>query len=148
MGGDTIHDEQDVWEEPSSPTSSAFVQINMRKKNVTKALALRPRDHVKITETHSFPAKLPDWSNIDVLHRNTLPPRAYFFVYDNIKDALTRDISKSKTLLLSGTWKFRLSKSPFDVPEGFQDPKFDPKSWDDIQVPGMWQLQGHGKGPQ
>jgi beta-galactosidase len=148
MRGDTVHDDQDSWsEEPSSPASD-FVHINMRRKNITNALALRPQHHIKTTETHTFPAKLPDWSNIDVLHRNTLPPRAYFFIYDNVKDALTRDVSKSKTLLLSGTWKFSLAKSPFDVPEDFHDPKFDSKGWDDINVPGMWQLQGYGKGPQ
>lgn len=117
----------------------------MRQKN---DLAIRPRDELRPTNAHTFPTKLPDWSNIDVLHRNTLPPRASFYVYDNVKDALTRDVSKSKTLSLSGTWKFSLAKSPFDVPEGFQDPKFDSKSWGNIKVPGMWQLQGYGKGPQ
>ena len=98
--------------------------------------------------TQTFPAALPDWSNLAVLHRNTLPPRANFLIYDNVEDALRRDVAKSKTLSLSGTWKFILSKSPFEAPPNFFEPKFDVVEWADIKVPGMWQLQGFGKGPQ
>lgn len=135
-------DEPEVWsEEPSSPTD--FVQINTRPKrnNMEDQSESTKKEHV-------FPPELPDWSNLKVLHRNTLPPRTSFFIYDNVKDALTRDVSKTKTLSLSGTWKFSLAKSPFDTPEGFQDPEYDASDWGDIKIPGMWQLQGYGKGPQ
>jgi beta-galactosidase len=94
------------------------------------------------------PSAVPDWNNLDVLHRNTLPPRAYFHVYDSEAEALTYDTTKSRTHLLSGTWKFQHSYSPFEAPEGFEAPSFDTSSWGDIIVPGMWQLQGYGKGPQ
>lgn len=84
-----------------------------------------------------------------MLHRNTLPPRASFFIYSNVKDALERNVPKSKTLCLSGTWKFHLAKGPFSAPpDFFEQKKFDVADWPDIQVPGMWQLQGFGKGPQ
>jgi beta-galactosidase len=98
--------------------------------------------------THTFPTTTPDWSNLDVLHRNTLPPRASFLIYDNVKDALARHVPKSKTLCLSGTWKFDLAKGPFHAPPNFFEQKFDVAEWSEIQVPGMWQLQGFGKGPQ
>jgi beta-galactosidase len=101
-----------------------------------------------MSETHIFPKSLPDWSNLDVIHRNTLPPRASFYLYSNVSDALRRDFAKSKTHSLSGTWKFNVAKSPFDAPIGFEDPKFDIGAWADINVPGMWQLQGFGRGPQ
>lgn len=91
---------------------------------------------------------IPDWSNLEVLHKNTLLPRAYFHVYNSEDDALTYDASKSRTHSLSGTWKFQHSWSPFEAPEGFESPSFDTSSWNDIAVPGMWQLQGFGKGPQ
>jgi hypothetical protein len=138
------HDDQQIWsEEPSSPNSE-YVQVNIRGKDKQRS----DEAETILKAGHTFPPKLPDWSNIEVLHRNTLPPRASFFIYDDVKDALTRDVSKSRTLSLSGTWKFSLAKCPFDAPEGFQDPKYDTSGWDDIKVPGMWQLQGHGKGPQ
>jgi beta-galactosidase len=93
------------------------------------------------------PAELPDWNNLSVLHKNTLPPRSYFYVYSSKEDALTHDITKSKSHSLSGTWKFQHAYSPFEAPEGFEAPSFDPSSWSDVTVPGMWQLQGFGKGP-
>ncbi|WYZ41220.1 hypothetical protein EsH8_V_000115 [Colletotrichum jinshuiense] len=101
-----------------------------------------------VAPSHTFPTSLPDWSNLKVIHRNTLPPRSYFFLYNNEADALTRDTSKSKSLLLSGKWKFHLTPSPFAGPRDFYKTDFDTSAWDDIVVPGMWQCQGYGKGPQ
>jgi beta-galactosidase len=110
--------------------------------------AHRAEEVSKDDQIHTFPSSTPDWSNLEILHRNTLPPRASFFVYENECDAYSRDVTKSKILCLSGEWKFHLSKSPFDTPPDFFSPKFDPSSWGTITVPGMWQLQGFGKGPQ
>ena len=101
-----------------------------------------------MAESHTFPSELPDWSNLKVIHRNTLPPRASFFLFDNEEDALSRDKSKSKSLSLSGTWKFSVANSPFDAPSEFYKKSYDITKWGDINVPGMWQLQGYGKGPQ
>ncbi|EPS44203.1 hypothetical protein H072_1885 [Dactylellina haptotyla CBS 200.50] len=96
---------------------------------------------------YRWPSHKPDWSNLSVLHKNTLPPRSTFYIYDNEKDALYRDTAQSKTLCLSGKWKFRLDKVPIEQPSF---PPFDlnMEKWGDIEVPGMWQLQGYGKGPQ
>ena len=93
------------------------------------------------------PAAQPDWNNLAVLHKNTLPPRANFYVYKSAADALTNDVSKAAAHLLSGTWKFQLSKNPFEAPAAFADPGFDAAGWDDTTVPSMWQLNGYGKGP-
>ncbi|KAH4071412.1 lactase [Parastagonospora nodorum] len=96
----------------------------------------------------TYPAAKPDWNNLDILHENTLAPRAYFHNYTSEADALTYDVTKSKIHNLSGTWKFEHAYSPFEAPEGFEAPSFDTSKWSDIAVPGMWQLQGFGKGPQ
>ncbi|EFZ02358.2 cryptic beta-D-galactosidase subunit alpha (glycoside hydrolase family 2) protein [Metarhizium robertsii] len=95
----------------------------------------------------SHPSSLPDWSNVDVVHRNTLPPRSNFYLYDTETAALTQDVSKAKAQCLSGKWKFHWSKSPFDGPRDFYKPDFQDASFKDIVVPGMWQLQGFGRGP-
>ncbi|KAJ4183895.1 hypothetical protein NW755_009434 [Fusarium falciforme] len=100
-----------------------------------------------MSDVQVHPKSLPDWNNIEVIHRNTLPPRSNFYLYNTETDALTRDVTKAKALCLSGTWKFNLSKSPFEGPDKFHDRNFDASEFSDIQVPGMWQLQGHGKGP-
>lgn len=99
----------------------------------------------------SFPPTVPDWNNLKQLHRNTLPPRSYFFLYKSEADALEaakiHDISKAKYQSLSGVWKFHLSKSPLEGPTDFYQEEINKSSWDAIQVPGMWQCQGFGKGP-
>ncbi|RYP66712.1 hypothetical protein DL771_007645 [Monosporascus sp. 5C6A] len=100
-----------------------------------------------MSDAKLHPAAQPDWNNLAVLHKNTLPARANFYVYGSANDALTYDVSKSATHLLSGTWKFKLSKNPFEAPEGFEIPSFDTAEWDDTTVPSMWQLNGYGKGP-
>jgi beta-galactosidase len=89
-----------------------------------------------------FPESKPDWSNVEVFRRNTLPPRSYFFSYENEADALAADSARSCSVLLSGTWKFHHANSPFEAPEGFALPEYDSSKWSDIQVPGHWQLQG------
>ncbi|GAB0132242.1 hypothetical protein EsDP_00000683 [Epichloe bromicola] len=95
----------------------------------------------------AYPSDLPDWSNVDVIHRNTLPPRSSFYLYDSEKDGLARDVTKARAQCLSGRWKFHLSKSPFAGPREFYKPGFDASEFGHINVPGMWQLQGYGKGP-
>ncbi|KAI1469289.1 glycoside hydrolase family 2 protein [Daldinia caldariorum] len=93
------------------------------------------------------PASQPDWNNLSILHKNTLPPRANFYTYNTVQDALAFDSTKSNTYSLSGTWKFKFAENPFEGPEGFEDPTFDTTEWDNIPVPSMWQLNGYGKGP-
>lgn len=95
----------------------------------------------------SHPQHLPDWANLSVLHRNTLPPRANFVLYNNEEHALSRDVTQGETQCLSGKWKFLLTNSPFEAPSGFEATSFDSSEWREIAVPGMWQLQGFGRGP-
>ncbi|KAK2762702.1 hypothetical protein FQN54_000876 [Arachnomyces sp. PD_36] len=88
-----------------------------------------------------FPGALPDWSNLNVLHTNTLPPRAHFYSYPDEESALTFDREQSVFQSLNGTWKFHFDDSPFEAPVW---QAVDTSSWDQIEVPGVWQLQGDG----
>ena len=45
---------------------------------------------------------------------------------------------------LNGTWKFNWFTHPYDAPEEFFIPGYPVSSWDDIEVPGTWQMQGYG----
>ncbi|KAK7970685.1 hypothetical protein PG988_009758 [Apiospora saccharicola] len=100
-----------------------------------------------MSATGKHPASQPDWNNLEVLHRNTLPPRAHFYTYQSAEDALTYQVDKAQACCLSGAWRFKLSPNPFEAPEGFEDPSFDTTPWDQVAVPSMWQLGGYGKGP-
>ncbi|OAL05325.1 putative beta-galactosidase [Phaeosphaeriaceae sp. SRC1lsM3a] len=90
----------------------------------------------------AFPRSLPDWNNLAVLHKNRLPPRAHFYSYASEDAALTFDRDQSEYQSLNGTWKFHHDASPFEAPEW---ETADPLTWDNIKVPGMWQLQGYGR---
>ena len=84
------------------------------------------------------------WENIQLTHENRLPPRAYFFSYDTVAQARTfaREAS-SRFLSLSGQWNFRFFTHPLYVPESFASEYM--TGWDDITVPSMWQMEGHGQ---
>ncbi|KAK1779493.1 glycosyl hydrolases family 2, TIM barrel domain-containing protein [Copromyces sp. CBS 386.78] len=80
----------------------------------------------------------PDYCNESVFRRNTLPPRTYY-------------IPKDDSLSLNGQWDFHYASSPLAAPDptakNGQNPVDEHKSkdqWTTIQVPGHWQLQGHG----
>ena len=90
----------------------------------------------------AWPGSQPDWSNLDVIHRNTLPPRAHFYNYANEDDALTFNRDNALFSSLNGTWKFHYDPSPFDAPIWETANITD---WDEVEVPGMWQRQGYGR---
>lgn len=120
------------------------------------AIPIRSRDQNSSSSypTQVHPRSTPDWNNLKVIHRNTLPPRASFFNYQNEEAALARNLASSMSYSLgqNGKWLFQLSKSPLEGSLDFYSRDFTLLNhlpdWSHIQVPGMWQLQGFGKGPQ
>jgi beta-galactosidase len=47
-------------------------------------------------------------------------------------------------LSLNGPWKFSWVKTPSERPQGFYKLDYSCTEWDEIQVPGNWELQGFG----
>ncbi|WP_123043443.1 glycoside hydrolase family 2 TIM barrel-domain containing protein [Cohnella candidum] len=87
-----------------------------------------------------------DWENLEVLERNRAKGRAYFIPYSDSADALGGDRGSSPWFRsLNGVWKFHFAQGPEWAPERFHEEGFDTSDWDDIRVPGHWQLQGYGK---
>lgn len=138
---------------------TSSVREDSREEDVpTRAKEQTPEDDTQRQQwfgaSKATPAQMSryDWNNLSVLHRNTLPARNHFFLYTSEEDAIeaaqTHDTSKSKSQLLSGTWKFHLTDSPLQGPLNFYEEDYDVSGWHDVNVPGMWQLQGFGKGPQ
>jgi beta-galactosidase len=62
----------------------------------------------------------------------SVPPRAAFS-------------SDAPSLSLNGTWRFRLSPGVAAAPEGVERDDFDDSAWDELPVPSLWQLHGHGR---
>jgi beta-galactosidase len=85
-----------------------------------------------------------DWQNPQVTGRNREPPHVPLAPYGDEKSAL--DESRSPyVLLLNGRWRFRWTRNPSSAPESFYSVDYDDAPWDDIEVPGNWQLQGYGQ---
>ena len=75
--------------------------------------------------------QLPDWQNPNVVERNRLPMSATF-------DAAGLKLS------LNGTWKFQWYESIPARSLDFFNLNYDDRTWDEMPVPGMWELNGYG----
>ncbi len=93
---------------------------------------------------NSTPRK-PYWQDVQVVAVNKEYPRTAFMTYDNRTDALTGKYENSKYYqLLNGDWKFFFVDSYKKLPENITDPSVSTASWNDIKVPGNWEVQGYG----
>lgn len=87
--------------------------------------------------------KVPDWENPAVFRINNEAPHATLMPFTDKAAALSFDISKSDLFKsLNGIWKFRYLKNPSQTPDDFQSATLDDSKWDNIEVPGNWQLEG------
>lgn len=90
------------------------------------------------------PAK-PYWQDIQVVAVNKELPRTSFMSYEDRATALSSRFEKSPFYsLLNGTWKFYFVDSYKDLPANITDPSVSTAAWDNISVPGNWEVQGHG----
>ena len=81
--------------------------------------------------------------NLDTLHVNTQPNRAYYIPYADEQTALAGRRERSALMtLLSGEWRFGFYASPEDVPQDVFSPEAAP---DTIPVPSVWQNHGYDR---
>jgi beta-galactosidase len=86
-------------------------------------------------------------TNPNLLHINREEPRSTFYSFTDRKEALAAGYSSkgSNVVLLNGSWKFHYADRFNERPkEGFQKADFDDSGWNDIRVPGNWEVQGFG----
>ncbi len=86
-------------------------------------------------------------TNPKLVNINKLPPRSSFFSFTNANDAKNASFTSkgSDVLLLNGTWKFHYTENFSDRPlKDFYNLQFDAQAWNDIKVPGNWEVQGFG----
>ncbi|MCF8715620.1 DUF4981 domain-containing protein [Joostella atrarenae] len=83
--------------------------------------------------------------NPQVISENKEETHATFYSFDSVEEAKENAfLSSDNYLSLDGIWKFNWVKKPSDRPQDFVDPKVDVSSWDDIQVPSNWEVEGYG----
>ena len=84
------------------------------------------------------------YENLNVLHENTMPARAYYIPASKRMDNLMEHREESDRMqLLNGTWKFLYYNSIYDIQESFFEKDYDTEKFDEIQVPSVWQMEGY-----
>lgn len=91
-----------------------------------------------------FAQKAPDWENPAVFRTNNEPPHATLMPFQDKASSLTFKNENSDFFQsLNGTWKFRYVRNPEQTPKDFPSDSLDEARWNNIEVPGNWQLQGN-----
>ena len=72
-------------------------------------------------------------------------PDAHYFAYES-DHAAKKGIKENSAnfMTLNGTWKFNWVKDADSRPTDFWKVGFNDKGWNDIPVPGVWELHGYG----
>ena len=84
------------------------------------------------------------YENLEMLHENTMSPRAYYIPASVRKDDLIENRENSdRFLLLNGEWNFKYFDSIYEVTDVFYEEGYDISEFDKIAVPGVWQMAGY-----
>lgn len=94
-----------------------------------------------ITLTH---AQVNDWENLEITALNAEKAHASYVPFNNLSWNENNLENSSLVKMLNGAWKFRYFENPASIPSNIHRDKTT-TGWDDILVPGNWQLQGAGK---
>jgi len=85
-----------------------------------------------------------EWENEKIFSINTEPAHATLIPYENKEQAIEGIRSNSSFYFsINGNWKFKFIKNYPGPVSDFHSSDFNTETWDDISVPGSWQLQGY-----
>ena len=90
-------------------------------------------------------AQQPEWQdpNVNAINRATM--HTNYFAYESEQAALKGcRLASDNYMTLNGTWKFNWVQNADQRPTDFYKVDFNDKGWDNIQVPGVWELNGYG----
>lgn len=84
------------------------------------------------------------YEDLDFLHEHTMPPRAYYIPASRrMEDLVEHREASDRVQMLNGMWKFRYFESIYDVKDAFYESGYDTSDFDEIPVPGVWQMAGY-----
>ena len=75
--------------------------------------------------------KMEPWQDPNVFEENRMPMRATFVT------------DQQQTMSLNGLWKFHFNPTIEGRLRGFEAVGYDDSAWDEIPVPGLWDLNGY-----
>lgn len=87
-----------------------------------------------------------DWENPQITERNKEPGHVPLMPYADEQTALAGNKTASPYFRsLNGNWKFHLAERPQAAPADYYAVDYDVSGWDEVTVPGNWQLQGYDR---
>ncbi|WP_215225219.1 glycoside hydrolase family 2 TIM barrel-domain containing protein [Echinicola shivajiensis] len=93
-----------------------------------------------------------EWENETIFAINKEEGHVTFYPYPD-SESLKKDGTYDKPWLtpnssfyqsLNGKWKFNWVKSPSERPQDFYKQNYDVSSWEEINVPSNWEMEGYG----
>ena len=120
----------------------AMVAFGARKPKA----AIKPLNKTVAIQQPTF----TEWHDLQVNEINRLPLHTLHFAYDPNDFAGTGaeylDKKKSMNYLsLNGTWKFNWVANADERPTDFYKTDLDDSKWNNIQMPGNWEMLGYGQ---
>ena len=90
-------------------------------------------------------AQKNEWQDPNINEINRAPMHTYYFAYEDEASAQKGcKESSSNYMTLNGTWKFFWVKDADMRPTDFYQVGYNDKGWDNMQVPGLWEMNGYG----
>jgi beta-galactosidase len=86
------------------------------------------------------------YEDLSVLHKNTMPNRAYYIPASVRMDGNLEERERSDRFVqLSGEWRFRYYDSIYEAKEEFWQEGFRTAGFDTVTVPDVWQNYGYDR---
>ena len=84
------------------------------------------------------------YEDLNVMHHKTMPARTYYIPASvRMNDLVEHRERSDRFQLLNGEWKFQYYNSIYDVTESFYEKGYDVSGFDQVTVPGVWQMDGY-----
>ena len=87
----------------------------------------------------------PPWLDPEVNEINRYPMHTDYFAFESAEAANGCKTDSENFLSLDGKWRFRwVNDADKALTDGFEKPSYNTSGWDEINVPGVWELNGYG----
>ena len=86
-----------------------------------------------------------EWQDPKVNAVNRAPMHANYFAFESAEAAQKCKTQSAKYMPLTGMWKFYWVENADQRPTDFWKAGYDDSQWDELPVPGQWELYGYGR---